>query len=87
MTDPVEPIQRLMDSGLWEEIWRSQDWAARWTYPCDFELFLNPADTDGLTGGELLGMPVRQSIGVPQGRCLIFDRRRGVYIRRGEKPA
>lgn len=87
MSFPPEPIQRLMNSGLWEEIWRSRDWAQTITYPCDFELFLNPADADGLAGSELLGMPVQQSIGVPEGGCLIFDRKRGVYIRRGEQIA
>jgi hypothetical protein len=30
-------------------------------------------------------MPIFQSIGVPQGKALIFDRRTGQYIRRGEQ--
>lgn len=80
-----EHFQRLMDSGLWEEIVYSHSWAKILTFHTDYELFLNPADAEDLSGYTVLNMPVRQSIGVEQGKCLIFDRVRGKYIRRDEQ--
>lgn len=78
-------FQRLVDSGMWEEIVHSHAWARTITFRTDYELFLNPADAEGLAGHRILDMPVRQSIGVEHGKCLIFDRQRGKYIRRGEQ--
>lgn len=83
----MDHFMRLVRSGLWEEISDSRDWAHAITYPHDFELFLHPSDADGLSGHVILNMPVRQSIGVERGKCLIFDRARGKYIRRGEQIA
>lgn len=80
-------FQRLIDSGLWEEIVHSHAWAKMLTFRTDYELFLNPVDAEGLNGYTVLNMPVRQSIGVERGKCLIFDRVRGKYIRRGERIA
>lgn len=70
---------------MWDEIAAARNWAHAITYPNDFELFLNPADAEGLRGSKILGMPVRQSIGVPEGKCLIFDLTRAKYIRQGEQ--
>lgn len=77
-------FDRLVKSGLWEEISYSRDWACMLSWSHQFELFLNPADAEGLSGYTIIDMPVRQSIGVEQGKCLIFDRDRWKYIRRDE---
>jgi hypothetical protein len=77
-------FDRLVKSGLWEEISYSRDWAHAISLSHEFELFLNPADAEGLSGYTIIDMPVRQSIGVEQGECLIFDRERLKYIRRDE---
>lgn len=77
-------FDRLMKSGLWEEISYSRDWALTLSWSHEFELFLNPADAEVLSGYTIIDMPVRQSIGVEPGKCLIFDRGRLKYIRRDE---
>lgn len=81
----------LMESGLWEEIVHTRGWARQHMISDDFELFLNPDDVkslatgvEDLSGYTVIGMPLRQSIGVERGKCMIFDRTRGKYIRRGE---
>lgn len=81
-----DAFDRFVASGLLTMIARARDWAMTITYPHDFEVFLNPVDADGVLGADVLGMQVRQSIGVPVGECLIFDRGRRVYIREGETP-
>ena len=73
---------------VWREIERAWDWA-RTVSPWwdELELFLNPADHDGLNRPrEILGAPVHASIGVPEGSALVFDRRRMCYTRCGEQP-
>lgn len=55
--------------------------------PRTLEVFLNPADADDLPQGvRLYGHRVCRSIGVPRGKCLVFDRPWGRYIRRGQYP-
>jgi hypothetical protein len=84
MNDP-SPIERL-SAPLVEEIQESLAWAQTVSTTTDFELFLNPADAEGLLGCKLWGMPVRQSLGVPVGAALIYDVKRTRYIRRSEQP-
>jgi len=85
VSDPGDAIERLMTTPLWSEIHHSRDWAITITNSDRLELFLNPADAEGLEGCKLYGMPIRQSIGVKQGSALIFDHQSGQYIRRGEQ--
>jgi hypothetical protein len=80
-------FQRLVDSGLWEEIVYTHAWARTITFRTEYELFLNPADAEGLNGYTVLNMPIRQSIGVERGKCLIFDRKRDKYIWRDKQIA
>ncbi|MFJ1782491.1 hypothetical protein ACIOKA_37930 [Streptomyces anulatus] len=86
MTDPASIIQRIMTGPLGSEIHEAREWALTITNSDKLELFLNPADAKGLEGCELFSLPIRQSIGVPVGRALIFDHRSGKYIRKNETP-
>lgn len=86
MNDDPNPLQRIARTPLMGEIVETRRWARKVTASDDLELFLNPKDADGMPEGwGLMNMPIRQSIGVPQGKALIFDRRSGQYIRRGEQ--
>lgn len=86
MSEPQEAIDRLMRSPLMAEIHRVRDWAQTYTNSDQLELFLNPADADGLSGCKLLGMPVYASVGVDEGKAVIFERLSQQYIRNGVKP-
>ncbi|MGW4731819.1 hypothetical protein ACWEQC_22095 [Streptomyces shenzhenensis] len=83
-------LMRKFHTGpLGQEIIASIEWAKTVTFGSidSLELFLNPVDVDGLPHGwTLYGYQLRRSIGVPPGKCLVFDRRVGRYIRRGERP-
>jgi hypothetical protein len=85
MNDGPNPLQRLSRTPLITEIAATRRWAREITASDDLELFLNPQDAEGLEGWRLMEMPIFQSIGVPQGTALIFDRHTGRYIRRGEQ--
>jgi len=87
VSDYSEAFERLMRlrPELWSEIHHCRDWALTITNSNDLEVFLNPEDAKGLEGCALYAMPIRQSIGVPPGQVLIFDRLTGQYIRRGEQ--
>lgn len=85
MNDSPNPLQRLSRTPLITEIAATRRWARKITASDDLELFLNPKDAEGLEGWRLMEMPIFQSIGVPQGTALIFDRRRGQYIHNGEQ--
>lgn len=74
-----------MTTSLWREIHAAVDWALTITNSDKLELFLHPQDAEGLQGCKLNGRPIHQSIGVPIGGALIFDRRSGKYIRTGEQ--
>ena len=88
MTDDLNPLQRIARTPLMAEIVDARRWAQKITNSDDdLELFLNPKDAEDLPEGwRLMGMPIYRSIGVTQGRALIFDRRSGQYIRTGEQP-
>jgi len=75
-----------MTGPLATEVHEARDWALTITNSDKLELYLNPEDGKGLEGCRLYDMPIRQSIGVPAGRALIFDHRSGKYIRKGETP-
>lgn len=86
MTDDPNPLQRLARTPLITEIADTRRWARQVTASDDLELFLNSKDAADIPEGwRLMNMPIRKSIGVPQGKALIFDRRSGQYIRRGEQ--
>ncbi|QBJ94511.1 hypothetical protein D0Z67_29530 (plasmid) [Streptomyces seoulensis] len=85
MSDWRTALERLMTSSLGTEIHDTQAWALTITNSDKLEVFLNPEDAEGLEGCRLWGMPVRKSIGVQQGKALIFDHRSGKYIRKGEQ--
>lgn len=87
--DMDEAMRRFGTGPLGQEIHASIQWAQTVTFGGvdSLELFLNPADADGVPHGvTLYGYQLRRSIGVPPGKCLVFDRQRGRYIRRGEQP-
>lgn len=85
MNDHPNPLQRIARTPLITEIADTRRWARRITASDDLELFLNSKDAADIPEGwRLMEMPIRRSIGVPQGKALIFDRRSGQYIRNGE---
>ena len=85
MNDRPNPLERIARTPLMKEIADARRWALTITNSDQLELFLNPADAEGLEGWGLMNMPIFQSIGVPQGKAFIFDRRSGQYIRTGEQ--
>lgn len=85
MNDHPNPLERIARTPLMTEIANTHRWALTITNSDQLELFLNPADAEGLEGWRLMGMPIFQSIGVPQGKVLVFERRTGQYIRNGEQ--
>ena len=86
MNDNPNPLQRIARTPLIDEIAATRRWARRTTASDDLELFLNSEDAADIPEGwRLMSMPIRKSIGVPQGKALIFDRHTGQYIRRGEQ--
>ncbi|EFL29405.1 hypothetical protein SSOG_09119 [Streptomyces himastatinicus ATCC 53653] len=85
MNDDPNPLERLARTPLINEIADARRWALSVTNSDELELFLNPQDAEGLEGWRLMNMPILQSIGVPQGKALIFDRYSGQYIRHGEQ--
>lgn len=85
MNDASRAIERIMTGDLGTEIHDAHAWALTITNSDKLEIFLNPADAEGLEGCRLWGMPIRQSIGVVPGKALIFDHRSGKYIRKGEQ--
>lgn len=85
MNDDPNPLERLARTPLIGEIAAARRWARTITSSDELELFLNPQDAADIPEGwGLMNMPIRKSIGVPQGKALIFDRCSGQYIRRGE---
>jgi hypothetical protein len=86
MDDKLRRLADLAASPLGEEIDASLAWAQEHGSGGPLEIFLNPDDAGPLAGGEYEGCPIRQSIGVPPGKALIYDRAAGRYIRRGIRP-
>lgn len=86
MSDQLRALERIMSSPLGTEIHDAQAWALTITNSDELELFLNPADADGLEGCRLYGMPIHKSIGVQVGQALIFDHQSSKYIRKGHTP-
>jgi hypothetical protein len=84
--DNLRRLAELMASPLGEEIDLALAWAQEHGSGGELEIFLHPDDAGPVAGGEYEGCPIRQSIGVPLGRVLVFDREAGRYIRRGEQP-
>ncbi|MEC3995030.1 hypothetical protein VSR01_16415 [Actinacidiphila sp. DG2A-62] len=81
----------MMKTGLYKEIVHTLAWAQTQSSSDDIEIFLNPDDAAHLTedvedisGFTVLGRPLHRSVGVPLGKCMLFDRTRGKYIRRDE---
>lgn len=69
----IDVFARLMDS---------YDRISTHDYLGDHEVWLNRADWNAL--GQpvyLAGQRVHLSIGVPAGKLIVFDRRRGAYLR------
>ncbi|MEW2187740.1 hypothetical protein AB0900_31115 [Streptomyces cellulosae] len=85
MDDPTRAIEQIMTGPLGKEIHDAHTWALTITNSDKLEIFLNPEDARGLEGCRLWGMPIRKTIGVEQGKALIFDHRSGRYIRKGEQ--
>lgn len=86
MDDKLKRLAEVMAGPLGEEIDASLAWAEEHGTGGELEIFLNPTDAGPLAGGEYEGRPIRQSIGVPRGKALIYDRHAGRYIRRGVQP-
>jgi hypothetical protein len=86
VNDEPQPPVVLMAGPLGEELNASLAWAREHTEGGELEIFLNPADAGPLLGGAYKGHPIYQSIGVPAGRVLVFDRDSGQYIRKGQRP-
>jgi hypothetical protein len=83
--DRLRALADLAASPLGDEIDNALAWARTRHNGGDFEIFLHPEDAGPLVGGAYQGCPIHQSIGVPRGKVLIFDRATGRYIRNGER--
>ncbi|MEU2315096.1 hypothetical protein [Streptomyces albidoflavus] len=86
MNDWESAMAKLLTSPLGDEINQARRWALTVTNSDRLEVFLNPQDAEGVEGCKVMGMPIRQSIGVAQGTALIFDHLSSKYIRKGEHP-
>jgi hypothetical protein len=68
---------------IWQAISDAYDRALCYSSPWteELEVFLNPADATVFPPDtRIMEMPLKTSIGVPEGRVFIFDRRRMRYL-------